>query len=144
MTCPVIVVPEKATYDGIGQITFATDFHLGDIASLKKLTEFAKPFRSKIQVVHVSDPEYSDEADYMTKFKNKVLAKVDGKGIGFKYLEGDGSEKKLEKHLKSTSCALLAITTSDKTWMERLFFKNVSKKLIYHTRVPMIVFHNKS
>lgn len=141
--CPVIVVPEKGVFEGIKKIVFATDYHSDDIIILKKLVEFAKIFKSKIQVLHVTEDEYSDESGAMESFARLVKKKVEYKSMSYHLLPGAEIEKKLHQHLKKESVDMLAISTSDKTLIERIFSKSVARKLVYHTRIPLMVFHRK-
>jgi nucleotide-binding universal stress UspA family protein len=143
--CPVIAVPSRARFTGLKKIVFATDYHEKDLVALKQLTEIAGMFKSKISVVHVADEEYTEvtEKEYIDKFEKKARKNVNYKPISFKLLKNEKIEKALEKEIKKESPGLLAMSTKNKNFMERLFGKSITKKLAYHTRIPLIVFHYK-
>ncbi len=143
--CPVIAIPEKATFDLMKKIVYATDYHPSDITALNKLVEFAKIFKSKIKVLHITNTDdlMDVEEKRMLNFKKKVIAKLDYAGISFQLLYAKNIEKKLEKYVKDESINLLAMSTRYRNLIERLFGKSLTKKLAYHTKVPLMAFHYK-
>jgi nucleotide-binding universal stress UspA family protein len=143
--CPVIVVPEKASFAGIKKIAFATDYHSGDVAALKTLSDIAKVFNSVIKVVHVTDGLHIREKEdiYLKKLEKKVKQKVNYKKIGYQLLCNSEVENELEQFVKKETIDLLGVSTKDRNMFEKLFGKSITKKLSYHIKVPLIVFHYK-
>lgn len=143
--CPVIAIPHKAHFDRIKKVVFATDYHEKDLIALKQLAEIAKMFKSRINVIHVTDEEYteSNEEEYMERFQKKVNQTIKYKFITFKLLSNDKIEKALEKYVKKESPDLIAVSTKNRNILGRLFAKSITKKLAYHTKVPLMVFHYK-
>jgi nucleotide-binding universal stress UspA family protein len=144
-SCPVIAVPEKAIFDGIKKIAYATNYLSTDITALKKLVEFTKKFKASIEVVHIADGEcqYACEESYLEKFSKKVKQKISYKAISYQLLIGEEIEKKLEQYIKKEAISLLALSARQGNIFERIFRGSLTKKLAYHTTVPLIVFHQK-
>lgn len=144
-SCPVIAVPEKASFDGIKRIVYATDYRSSDIVALKQLVDIAKVFKSWINVVHIADGEYvrENEEKYIEKFAKKVKQKIDYKNISFQLLYSKDIEKKLEQYIKKESVSILAMSTKHRNLIEQLFGRSITKKLAYHTGIPLIAFHYK-
>lgn len=143
--CPVIAVPEKASYTPIKHITYATNYETSDINSLKKLVEVAKLFDAKITLLHIYYDEFvpDAEAEYMEKFKSKVKSKIHYNKMAFKFVYGKNLMKTLEDHVKQESPDLLSMSTHHRNLFDKLFGKSLTKKMAYHTKVPLIAFHNK-
>lgn len=143
--CPVIAVPENASFKGIRLITFATDYHASDIDVIKKLAEIAKPFNAKINVLHASEEDLTHEAEEMgiERFKNLVSKKIKYNKISFRVLYGRYLENVLQNHIKEESPDLLAMSTREKNFIERLFGTSTTKRMAYHTNVPLLAFHHK-
>jgi len=145
-TCPVIAVPEKAKFTGFKNITFSSDYHASDIVVLKKLIELSKIFKSKIKVIHVSDVELTNDAGklLMSKFRDKVVKRLAFKGISYEIIFGSDTEKALEDYLKLKTTNILAVSTRHRSLIERVFGTSITKKLSYHTKTPLLVFHFKA
>ncbi|HRG51615.1 MAG TPA: universal stress protein [Bacteroidia bacterium] len=142
---PVIAVPEKATFDGIGKIAYATQYHSSDMTALKKLAELSKSYKATIHLVHIADGAYTiaTEKEYMEKFKEKVKKAINIKSIEATVIEGDNIEKELERYFKKNAISLLVISTKHRNFIEKLFGKSITKTLIFHSKVPLLVFHHK-
>lgn len=141
-TCPVIAVPERASFDGMKKIAYATNYSFSNFADLKQLVNLAKIFKSRIKLIHVADKEYT-QRDYMTRFTEKVKQKVKYKYISAQLLESTDIEKKLEQYIKKESVSILAVSTKHRNLIERLFEKSITQKLAFHTKVPLLAFHHK-
>lgn len=143
--CPVIAVPEKAKFDGMRQIAYATQYHSSDMPALKRLTELSKVFKPTINLVHIADGAYSieTEQDYMEKFKDKVKKATKVKSIVPAVIEGKSIENELEQYFKKNKIDLLVISTKHRNFIEKLFGKSITKTLIFHSKVPLLVFHHK-
>jgi nucleotide-binding universal stress UspA family protein len=145
VNCPVIAIPKRASSHTIKKIVFATDYHSSDINALKKLAAIASIFRSKITVLHISDEEYTREHEeaYIERFTAKVKQKINYRYISHDLIYGYDIEEELETYLRKNRADILAISTKHRNLFERIFGSSITKKLAYHTKIPMIVFHYK-
>lgn len=144
-SCTLIAVPEKASYDGIQKIAYATDYNGNDINSIKLLVEFAEVEHSEIKIIHVVDGEnkYEYEESFLKKYGEKIKKRINYKDISYQLIFGVDVEKKLEQYLKKESISLLGISTKKRNLFRRIFGKSITRKLVYHTKIPLIVFHHK-
>lgn len=143
--CPVIAVPEKAKFGSINHITYATDYQTSDLEALKRLVEIAKLFDSFITILHVADQSlaYDDDTEFMIKFKKKVIAKIKYPKIQYKLIYGKNVVKDLESYIKRGKPDLFAMSTKHRNIYEKLFDSSITKKMAYHTKVPILAFHYK-
>lgn len=144
-SCTLIAVPEKASYSGIQKIVYATDYNRSDVNSIKLLVEFAEIEHAEIKIIHVVDGEnkYEYEDVFLKKFEEKVKKKINYKDISCQLVFGTDVEKKLEQYLKKESVNFLGISTKNRNLFKRFFGKSITRKLVYHTKIPLIVFHHK-
>lgn len=144
-TCPVITVPAKASFDGMKKIGYATNYRSSDLTALKQLVALAKVFKSRIKLIHIADGEYTltHEKEYMEEFTEKIKSKTNYNHISTRLLESSDVEKKLEQYLKKESVNLFVVSTKHRNLIERFFGKSITKKLAYHSKVPLMVFHHK-
>ncbi|MFM9944026.1 MAG: universal stress protein [Bacteroidia bacterium] len=143
--CPVIAVPEKTKLSTIENISYATDYHKSDIDALKRLVEIAKWFDASITILHVADQSlgYDDDEDFMIKFKKKVSSKIKYPKIHYKLIYGRNVVKDLEAYIKTGKPDLFAMSMHHRNLYEKLFGTSTTKKLAYHTKVPLLAFHYK-
>lgn len=143
--CPVIAVPENSALSPINHITYATDYLESDIDSIKKLVRVAGLFKADITLLHVADEKLSHEIeeDYMNKFKSKLIKKIKYERIKFKITYGKHFIEVLENYVKEESPDLLAMSTHYRSIYDKLFGTSYTKKMAYHTNVPLLAFHNK-
>lgn len=143
--CPVIAVPENSEYNGIRKIAYATDYHASDIAALKKITEIAKPFNAEITVIHASDEEFTRETDdeLLDKFKKIACHKIKYDKIKFKLIYGKYLEKVLQNHIKNDKPDIIAMSTHYRGIIDKIFGTSVTKKMAFHSQIPLLAFHHK-
>ena len=46
-------------------------------------------------------------------------------------------------HIKTKSIDLFAMSTHRRNFFDKLFGKSVTKKMVYHTKIPLLAFHYK-
>lgn len=143
--CPVLVIPENATFNDIKKIVFATDYHKNDVEAIHFLSTIASKYNAEILVVHESAVTLTDnlERDLFEIFKNEVIQKVSYKNISFKFIVGYDISKDINIILEDEHADLLAISTRKKNIFTKLFEKSLTKIITHHTKIPLIAFHAK-
>ena len=143
--CPVIAVPKKSKFKPIKNITYATNYLSSDIDALKKLIEIAKLFNAKITLVHFTDKDniQKEEEVHLNKFITKIRNKIKYDQLEFKLLTGKHFLEELDDYIKKDTTDLLSISTHYRNIYDKLFGTSYTKKLAYHTSVPLLAFHYK-
>lgn len=144
--CPIIAVPERASFKGIKNITYASDYHSSDIVALKKIVELAKMFKSNITILHIFSGEFAHdlEEDHLKKFKQKVKSKIAYTKIKYHLTYGRQSLiTTLANYVKSESPDLLVMSTFSGNLFDKLFGTSDTKKMAFHTKIPLLAFHYK-
>lgn len=144
--CPVIAVPEDASFKAIEKITYATDFNNCDMDALKSIVEIFRSFNVKINVLHVLGSLESRivENVLMKEFKEEVHAKISYDKLSFQLLRGDDIESSLEKYVDEGNADLLVMSTHHRIFFNKLFGNSVTKHMAYHSSIPLMAFHYQS
>ena len=144
-TCPVIAVPEDSHYNTIHRITYATNYHNSDIEALIKVIEIAKPFNAQINVLHISDEftKETEEKHKMEVFMGQVETKVAYNNLSFQLLKGENIGQKLAEYLDNDATDLLVMSTLHRNIFDKIFNTSLTKKLVFHSKVPLMAFHYK-
>lgn len=134
--CPVIAVPGHARWAGIRHIAFATDFQPNDLHAAGSLMALSEKLNAGVHFVHVETKigldimeDYIAMADYPYKF------------LDFTVVSSNSVMDGLEQFVKDRQIDLLALFIPERRLWERLFHSSFSKKMAFHTNVPLLVFH---
>jgi nucleotide-binding universal stress UspA family protein len=139
---PVFVVPEDAKFDGIAEILFATDYNSVDMIQFNRLLGIGSYFHSNVTVAHVAEGDFKKEIEeiFLNDFENKVRGEVAYQQLQFKLLYSKNIEDRLHAMIEEENVDLLVLVTQKRSFFERFFDTSLTKKMVYHTHIPMLVF----
>ena len=145
LNVPLLAIPFNYKYKGIRQIAFATDYHDSDLGSLKFIARLAELFSAHINVIHIADGDFTMgfEKEQMNNFKKDAAEKIEYKKISYQVILGNHVLHRLEKFLDAENPDMLAMATKHYSFIEKLLHKSITRKMIYHTHVPLMIFHFK-
>ena len=139
-TVPIMVVPHEARNKQYKKIGYAYDFVDVDVTSLGSLADFAQPYSADVLVMHVKD-----EAHFRFKDEEKILADAGKKygNVNFSFAEIKDTDiaDALNECIEEEDLDLLVMTHHHRTFFEKLFHKSLTKKMAYHTNIPLLVYH---
>ena len=136
-TCPVMAVPEKAKFNGINTIGYATDFDLKDQHAYKQLLEFTQTMNARLDMIHV-DTVTSKKMPVGNIVEADLFPFVDTK---VSIINNPSVVDGLNALVKNNNIDALALYIPYRRIWERLFFQSVSKEMAFHTEIPLLVFH---
>lgn len=136
---PVLCVPEKATYNGLKKIVFTTDIRNYNLPALEESVEFAQKIDAEVIITHVGDTEL-DKRNELSAFKKAVMEKIDYERISFKYFSSLDLVEGLNHYVENNDIDLVAMTTKRRSFFRSLLDKSITKEMVYHTKVPLLVF----
>lgn len=139
---PVLAIPEVSKYRGIGRtnILYATNFDESDYKALKKLMTLIYLFDVKIYLVHIGerDNEKVGKIEGMKAVFNNLYP---GYELECHIIEDDNIIKPLETFITDKSIDIIAMTTHKRNFITRLFYPSMTKKVLFQTNTPLLVFH---
>lgn len=143
---PVLAIPEHSVFLGINYINrliYATDFSESDFKSIRKLITMVRPFDMKVYCVHICQ----DSDNPLDKVKMESLKKHFENEYGdcevfCDLIENNDVAKGLEEYIDEKDMDMLAMTLSKRGLIERLFNPSLTKKMFYHSEIPLLVFHS--
>lgn len=137
---PVLVVPDKARFKGFHDIVYACDMKDPE-RELKILLPYAEKFDSVIHLVHVTSTGSKIE-DLEDKIE-KIFQKLKAKNVAAVILVDDGIEEAIEQYLSVNKASLIAMFTHKLSFIERLFDKSMTRKVAFHSSVPLLAFKKR-
>lgn len=141
---PVMAIPEKYTFVGeknIKSVMYVTEFDESDFVSLKKLLSFAEPLGLNIHCVHLGDdPGAWDKVkmEGLMEYFRKSYGRTD---VTYSFISQKNMLEELDNLIQEMNINILSVTSRRQSLFEQLFRTSITKKLFYHTSIPLLVFH---
>jgi nucleotide-binding universal stress UspA family protein len=141
--CPVLAVPEQAKYKDFKKFVFATDYSDEDFASIHFIKDMADYFDAEIIVTHIADGHESihHETSRIDAFKKQLAKQTPIDKISFELIAGENVSERLNQFLTENNADIISMATKKRRIYQRLFDPSLTKKMAYHTNVPLLVFH---
>ena len=141
---PVLAIPEKYTFIGeenVKNVMYVTDFDESDFLTLKSLINLTDQLNLDIQCVHIGD-----DPDSWDKVKMEGLMKYFAEAYGktqvtYSFVNQKNLLLDLDQLIRDKQINILSLTAHRQSIVEKLFKRNITRKLFYHTSIPLLVFH---
>ena len=139
---PVFVIPEKAEYKPIENITFASDFTEINMDRYTLLLDLSEKFNSQIYILNVQKSDSSmSPAEAIGKMKTGVA--FSNLNHQFHTINESNVEEGINKFIEKNPTDILAMVAHRHNLFERMFGKVHTKEMSYQTKIPLLVLQNK-
>lgn len=138
--CPVLIIPEKAFFNGIESIVYATELGKTDQFIIDDLLDFADIFGAKISCLHINT-ESNQMAEKLTKLTDLESCYwfTPIKKLTFELLTGESVLKSLYQYLDEHKPDMLTVVHKNRSFIEGIFHQSISKKLAFHSKIPILI-----
>jgi len=146
-TVPVLAVPanyNSKDFKTPERVLYATNFDDSDFSALRRLVTIVKPFNIKIYCVHAATEE-SDvigEAQ-LKKIKSYLTNSIGSKKIECGLLNTVDIQTGLEDFIEDQNIDVLAVNTRKRNIITRVFKRSMTRKFLFHSHIPLLVFQAK-
>jgi len=138
---PLIVVPPGCVFKGIHKIGLGCDMeNVSDTVPFPGIKDLCAQFDARLEVLYVSK---SDEKMYPhvlteTKFMQQHLA---GLHPEIRITTHSDIKEGLEDFVRTNNIDLLILIPKERNFVENIFHKSVTKKMVLHPEVPVVILH---
>jgi nucleotide-binding universal stress UspA family protein len=141
--CPVLAIPEHSTFKGLNKIVFATDYAYNDFENVERVVDIARSFNAEVILLHISNGEIDKayEFDAIERFKEKMVEDSKYDKVSFKLLEYRDVIDGLNLYLDEVNADLLVMSMHHRTFFQKIFVRSKTKKMAFHTHIPLLAFH---
>jgi nucleotide-binding universal stress UspA family protein len=136
-SCPVLVIPARATVGDIKSIVYATALQPYEEDALLQLLQLKRLFNASLMCLYVDLEDNQDQAD-ITEGENELLKKCEKKDIAFTTLKGENVADEIEHYLKGHSIDLLAFTITKHGFWTEFFHSSITSRLVQQLELPML------
>lgn len=145
-TAPVLAVParSKVNHRKLGKILFLMELDERDFFSLHRLMRIITPFNTQVIAVHYHSGKKltTAEEEKMAELKSCCTAIYKSGNIDFTSITGSNFGQSIEDFVKGNHIDLIAMTRKRRTILRKLFDPSATKKMLYETDTPLLIFHS--
>ncbi|TYP74277.1 universal stress protein [Aquimarina intermedia] len=140
--CPVLVIPENATYKRPKEIAFPTDYNINyKTRVLDTLTQLLVDKSAALRVLHVAkkDETLSDNQQNNKDFLDRHLG--DTIPHSFHFLSNSSIEHAVQCFVESRDIDMITMVAKNLNFFQRILFHPLVEEISYHTDIPFLVLH---
>ncbi len=139
---PVMAVPEKAEFNSLSKIVFACNLLADDVHSIREIIRLFGKLNPEITLLHIDDGHNKDaEKEMKNWFDQYVAPSIDYPSLKMQTISDSDIVRALDKYISVQGSNILVTATRKRNFFDRIFDRSITKKLAYHTHVPLLALH---
>ncbi len=140
-TCPVLAVPENATFKGIHKIAYFSNFDESDIEILVRLAELVAPFNSEIHLVHIvlSEKARTIATNSLRNLAEELKILTNLSVYSQTILNSDLLVGMLS-YAALAEIDIISMLSHKRGFFDKLFTSSNTQKTVQQTEVPLLSF----
>jgi nucleotide-binding universal stress UspA family protein len=137
---PVITVPEIKSFHGFGSIMFAADLSEGNAETISGLMTLFSAFSARINVVHfLTKSKQSDAYVRMKALQMKFGKEEKTNQVSFEIIEvAEDNQSAVDQFVAANNIVMIAFQPHKHSLLYMFFTKNITKKNLFATNVPLL------
>ena len=134
-----LIVPAKAKFEPIKTIGFTTRFRSKDRTALKQVLDFAKMMDAKVKCLYVKTFDSEVKESRINKWRDDFKKEP----VKFFVIPNEDVKQTIFDFMTSQNIDMMAMLTYKRHFLEGLFDQSLTKKLSYHSEIPLFALHEK-
>lgn len=138
-TLPLLIVPEEAIYTGISKVVFACDLKVNTPIPYQAIKNFVELLDANLMILNVDEyeehrfnPEIKAEEE-----KIKAVWRADA---SYHFSRHEDVATGITSFALEHNAELIITVPKEYGFFEKLFHRSVTKKMAYHTHIPLLFF----
>lgn len=141
---PVFTIPGNInlnSIDEIKNIAFSTSFDDKDLIAFDKMMSLLKPNNAQIHFIHFDKKDDSWAEIKLSGIKAYFEKNYPNQRIEYHLIQGSDVLTAYDEFIRENKINAFALTTHKKSLISRLINSSMARKMLFHTDIPMFVFH---
>lgn len=140
--CPVLVIPPDAKYHEVRNVLLTSDFkNVHASTPSVPIKKILKTFKPRLHVLNVDSEHYVALTESYQSEKNKLRDMFSGFSPEFYFMGLHDVDEAIHQFAQDKHIDFLIVIHKEQTVLEKLFVKSHTKKLLYHSSVPVLALH---
>jgi len=142
---PVMAVPQLGEWVLPKNILLAVNDFTKPPGIINPVFELAVLFNTHIHAVTFTDEDSAEAVDYLNHkrglsvYEEKLRMHYNYTGITAVHLSGNRFEGAIEKYIFEKDIDIMSMISHKRSLLESIFNPSLTKKMSYHTRIPLLV-----
>lgn len=140
---PILAIPQEAIYSPIRRIAYATDLAEPDRGTLAALGKMAKDLEATVLAVHVLTSTADRPDQHEVAKSERTYRQATGlDDLLMRYVQAEDVAEGLAQFMEAEGADMLATSTHQRPFFERLFHRSVTRRLALYAHKPLLVFRS--
>ena len=137
---PVLVIPMSCHFEPFRKLVYASEFEEGDASNINLLRSWIGK-SSRLLIVHVTERAGLVKRASFNIFKDQLFKATHDDNLEFHLIESEEEvDKALDQFVLDNAGQVLILLSKHRNFLERVFDRSLSKKMVYFTDYPVLVF----
>ncbi|MEN0005735.1 MAG: universal stress protein, partial [Bacteroidota bacterium] len=140
--CPVILVPNGHTFDGLDRILYASNYESAEDDMVEQIIDFNKTFQANLHFVHVREGKDENFAKSKTEIFEELFE--DGEpefAFEIEEIQAESVSEGLNEYALENKVDLVVMVNKKRSWWERWFNPSATRAMAFATHTPLMVLH---
>lgn len=141
---PVLIVPPKAIFSGLENITYAIDLTDYDPAIIQRIKSIASIFDAKLNVVHINngDDVPVEREKYLFSLEKTIMDTLDYPKVYYRFFDHQDTFGGIKKFIDTSNTQMIAMISRKRFSAKELFSgKSLTRKMANELTVPLLAFN---
>ncbi len=141
--CPVLLVPQKADFNGIQNILYGASEDSAKPETLQIAVDLAKYFKSSLHFLHVNTEDHDELKESTRYFFNHYIEQhAPSMPHALSSVKAQSAMKGIWRYSSKNAMDLVVIVSQHRDFWEKFNHHSVSKDLSLHTRLPILYLYS--
>lgn len=141
--CPVLVVPEKASFRPIKNVMLSSDFKdTVNTTPSGPIKDFLELFKPNLHIVNVDSEHYIAITEAYENEKRKLQQMFEAYNPEFYFLRLYDVDDALNLFAEAKSIDINIAIQKDHSFIQKLLLRSRTKSLSYHSHIPVLIIHS--
>lgn len=137
---PVLIIPPSSAYKEARHILYSSDYTEPEFPAVSRLMFFAELFDARVTILHVktaSDKYFDSGQNFFVRNRDNISHE----DITIVNKEDMEVTEAIEKQIAENQVDMLVMAKHSRSFFDRLFHRSLSKRMAYHTTIPLLILH---
>lgn len=137
--CPVLLIPEGIRFKNYRNIVYASAQEPSEEQILQDIINFAHPFGPSIYFVHIQENKLNPYQ--VLDMPEGRIFQSNGLTFHLTTIESQNVAEGLAQFAEESRADLMVMSTTHRNFVEELFRKSTTRRMIFNTRIPLMILH---
>jgi len=139
--CPVLLIPNNYRFRGYKKILYASNIEDFDEPMLQHLIDFTWDYDPEISLVHIDKDKTENYKIMSEDYEQFFREKTPYLGVKFVKIASKNTINGLQQYAKENDIDLIVMATKHRGWVEEIFHKSITKRMVLNANIPLLVMH---